>query len=722
VKDDMKQVVQDIGSGETKIVEIPVPDVQPRMALVRNHASLVSAGTERALVEFASKSLVGKATSRPDLVRQVLDKARREGLLTTIDAVKNRLDQPLPLGYSSAGTIVALGEEMEGFQAGDRVACAGGGYAVHAEYVLVPRNLLTILPKTVDFKAGAFATMGAIALHGFRLGEVGVRDRVAVIGMGLLGLLTASIAQAAGCAVMGIDVDPERVDQANMLGFQTVLRKDAEEGGLNFTEHQGFDLVQICADTPSNDTVELAGVLARDRGVVVATGVVGTHLPRKLYYEKELRFHISRSYGPGRYDPSYEQSGEDYPYGYVRWTEGRNMKAFLELIDVGSIDVSPLITHEFPIKEALKAYELISGKGEAPYTGVLLTYPDSPAAFPERQITLQDVSRPTESGVKLGVLGAGNFASTVMLPAIKRVAGIELVGIVSASGRSATQAGKRFNFNYAATDAEKMIQDDDLNTLAILTRHHQHAPYVIAGLKAGKHVFCEKPLALDHAELNEIQTVLATSSRLLTVGFNRRFAPHTKRLRALLRTSKAPLAMQYRINAGVLPATHWLHDPEQGGGRIVGEVCHFIDLLAFLCDSLPASVSASALPTVGDYIEDNVSMTLTFEDGSIGTVSYFANGDRSLPKERLEVFQSGRVGILDDFRNLTWIADGRKRAFKSRLRQDKGHQGEWEAFVNAILHTQEPPIPYDQLFAVTRATFAAVQALRSGDPVSITTL
>ena len=398
------------------------------------------------------------------------------------------------------------------------------------------------------------------------------------------------------------------------------------------------------------------------------------------------------------------------------------MKAFLELIDVGSIDVSPLITHEFPIKEALKAYELISGKGEAPYTGVLLTYPDSPAAFPERQITLQDVSRPTESGVKLGVLGAGNFASTVMLPAIKRVAGIELVGIVSASGRSATQAGKRFNFNYAATDAEKMIQDDDLNTLAILTRHHQHAPYVIAGLKAGKHVFCEKPLALDHAELNEIQTVLATSSRLLTVGFNRRFAPHTKRLRALLRTSKAPLAMQYRINAGVLPATHWLHDPEQGGGRIVGEVCHFIDLLAFLCDSLPASVSASALPTVGDYIEDNVSMTLTFEDGSIGTVSYFANGDRSLPKERLEVFQSGRVGILDDFRNLTWIADGRKRAFKSRLRQDKGHQGEWEAFVNAILHTQEPPIPYDQLFAVTRATFAAVQALRSGDPVSITTL
>jgi predicted dehydrogenase len=564
--------------------------------------------------------------------------------------------------------------------------------------------------------------MGAIALHGFRLGEVGVRDRVAVVGMGLLGLLTASIAQAAGCAVMGVDIDPERVEQAKELGFQAVLRKDAEEGGLNFSDHQGFDLVQICADTPSDDTVELAGVLARDRGVVVATGVVGTHLPRKLYYEKELRFRISRSYGPGRYDPHYEQSGEDYPYGYVRWTEGRNMQAFLELVDIGSIDVSTLITHEFAIEDALKAYELISGKGDATYTGVLLTYPDSLKGAPERQIALDDRTPSAEGSVKLGVLGAGNFASAVLLPAIKRITGIELIGITSASGRSATKAGKRFNFNYAGTDAEQVIQDDDLNTLAILTRHHHHAPYVIAGLKAGKHVFCEKPLALNQDELNEIQTVLATSSKILTVGFNRRFAPHTKRLKALLCTSEAPLAMHYRVNAGVLPATHWLHDPVQGGGRIVGEVCHFIDLLTYLCDSLPTRVYASALPSVGDYIEDNVSMTLTFEDGSIGTVSYFANGDRSLPKERLEVFQSGRVGILDDFRSLTWIADGRKRTYKSRLRQDKGHQGEWEAFVKAILTAQEPPIPYDHLFAVTRATFAAVQALRSSEPVSITTI
>ena len=714
----MKQVIQELRSGETKLVDVPVPSVQPRMALVRNGASLVSVGTERALVEFAGKSLVGKASSRPDLVRQVIDKARREGLLTTMEAVMNRLDEPLPLGYSSAGTIVALGDGMQGFRVGDRVACAGGGYAVHAEYVLVPRNLLTPLPDAIEFKAGAFATVGAIALHGFRLGEAGVRDRVAVIGLGLLGLLAASIARAAGCAVLGIDVDPERVARANTLGFRAVLRQEAEENGLSFTDHQGFDLVQICADTPSDDTVELAGALARNRGVVVATGVVGTHLPRKLYYEKELRFHISRSYGPGRYDPDYEEAGEDYPFGYVRWTEGRNMQAFLELIEEGAIDVRPFITHEFPIDDATKAYTLISSKGETPHIGVVLTYPEHTEAIPERHVTIRSADVP-ESSVGLGVLGAGNFASAVLLPAIKKVEGIECIGIASAGGRTAAQVGKRFNFRYAGTDAEQILGDESVNTLAILTRHHLHAPYVVAGLESGKHVFCEKPLAINDDQLTRVESALALSSKLLMVGFNRRFAPHAKRLKALLSTNEDPLAMHYRVNAGVLPAEHWLHDSEQGGGRIIGEACHFIDFLTFLCGSLPVRVSTSGLPSVGDYIEDNVVITLTFADGSIGTVSYFANGDKSVPKERLEVFQAGRVGILADFRHLEWIADGRKRRYTSRLRQDKGHRGEWEAFRKAILEADEAPIPYEQLFAVTRATFAAVQALRTSEPVTI---
>lgn len=718
----MKQVVQDIRSGETKLIDIPVPVVQPRMALVRTQASLVSAGTERALVEFAGRSLIGKAASRPDLVRQVIDKARREGLLTTLDAVMNRLDQPLPLGYSSSGTIVDLGDGMEGFQVGDRVACAGGGYALHAEYALIPRNLLAKLPDDVDHRSGAFATVGAIALHGFRLGEAGVRDRVAVVGMGLLGLLTASVARAAGCAVLGIDVDPQRVDQARKLGFECVPREEAEERARTFTDHLGFDLVQICADTPSHDTVELAGMVARDRGVVVATGVVGTHLPRKLYYEKEIRFLISRSYGPGRYDPHYEEYGEDYPHSYVRWTEGRNLEAFLELIQTGSVNVAALITHEFPIQEALKAYDLISGRGDETYTGVLLTYPDSPPATPQRKIELGRIEPTGETGVKLGVIGAGNFASAVLLPAIQRVSAVDRIGIVSTNGRSAAQAGNRFRFRYAGTDAENVIQDEGINTLAILTRHDTHAQYVLAGLKAGKHVFCEKPLALNQEQLREIQNVLASSSRLLTVGFNRRFAPHAMRLKALLSTSDAPMAMQYRVNAGILPAAHWLHDPEQGGGRIIGETCHFIDLLTYLCGSLPIRVSASALPTVGDYVEDNVSMTFSFANGSIGIVNYFANGDRSLPKEHLEVFQAGRVGILDDFRRLVWVANGRKQRYSSRLRQDKGHRGEWQAFADAILNSHEPPIAYDQLFAVTQATFAALQAVRTGEPISITTL
>ncbi len=718
----MKQVVQDIRSGETKLIDIPVPMVQPRMALVRNQASLVSAGTERALVEFAGKSLVGKAASRPDLVRQVLDKARREGLLTTLDAVMNRLDQPLPLGYASAGTIVELGSEMEGFKVGDRVACAGGGYALHAEYVLVPRNLLAKLPGAVDHRSGAFATLGAIALHGFRLGEAGVRDRVAIIGMGLLGLLAASIARAAGCAVMGIDVDPLRVEQARNLGFECVAREDADDAGNNFTDHRGFDLVQICADTPSHDTVELAGVLARDGGAVVATGVVGTHLPRKLYYEKELRFLISRSYGPGRYDPGYEELGEDYPYSFVRWTEGRNLAAFLELIETGSVNVEPLITHEYPIGEALKAYDLISSKGEASYTAILLTYPGGSDEEPRRRIEYEPVSATTGDVVRLGVIGAGNFASAVLLPAINRVEGVEKTAVASANGRSATRVAKRFRFKYAATDVDQLIQDDAIDTIAILTRHDSHAHFIQAGLKAGKHVFCEKPLALHPDELTEIQNILATSSRLLTVGFNRRFAPHAQRLKALLSTSKAPMAMTYRVNAGVLPASHWLHDPDTGGGRIIGEACHFVDLLTFLCGALPTRVTASALPTVGDYVEDNVSMTFSFADGSVGTVNYFSNGDRSLPKERLEVFQAGRVGILDDFRRLDWVADGKKQRYSSRLRQDKGHRAEWEAFTQAILETHEPPIAYDQLFAVTQATFAAVQALRTGDPVLITPL
>ena len=722
----MKQLLQNLKTGQTLIAEVPVPILRPGTALIHTAASLVSAGTERMVVEFAEKSLVGKARSRPDLVRQVLDKARREGLLTTIEAAFNRLDQPMALGYSSAGTIIAVGPGLQGFHVGDRVACAGGGYAVHAEYALVPQNLLAHLPEGVDFDSGAFTTLGAIALHGFRLAAPQLGERVGVIGLGLLGLLAVGIAQAAGCQVFGVDLDPARVALAEKLGAAAVLRPQAEEAALAFSRGRGLDAILICADTPSADPVELAGIIARDRAHVVAVGAVGLTLPRKIYYEKELSFINSRSYGPGRYDPTYEEKGQDYPAGYVRWTEGRNLEAFVDLLASRRLDVTPLITHRFPIDQAPAAYELITGKAKESFLGVLLTYPQdqaladrvtaaaSPAVpFPQ--------SRPEKASlVSLGVLGAGNFAGAVLFPALSKLPQINKIAVASASGLHAQSAAAKFGFRRAAANEAELLADPAINTIAILTRHDLHAGQVVHALQAGKHVFCEKPLALNYAQLAEIQAALEQQpALLLMVGFNRRFAPLAQRLSEFLRDRQEPLVAHYRVNAGFLPLTHWLHDPEQGGGRIIGEGCHFIDFLAFLIGAPPIAVHAQALPDGGRYREDNVLLTFTFPDGSLGTVSYLANGDKAFPKERLEAFCGGRVAVLDDFRTLELVQNGKRTQLRSRLRQDKGHQAEWEAFAAAILSGGYPPIPYDHLLGVTRASFAAVEALRTGERLVI---
>lgn len=757
----MKQLLQNLRTGETLVAEVPIPSPRPGTALVRTAASLVSAGTERMVVEFAGKSLLGKARSRPDLVRQVIDKARREGLLTAMEAAFNRLDQPMPLGYSSAGTIVALGEGMEGFQAGQRVACGGGGYAVHADYSIVPRNLLAALPEEVDFEAAAFATLGAIALHGFRLAQPAIGERVAVIGLGLLGLLTTGVATAAGCHVLGIDLDPERVELARGMGAEiAVLRSEAEATARSFSRGRGCDVVLICADTASADPVELAGAIARDRAHVVAVGAVGLHLPRKLYFEKELSFINSRSYGPGRYDPAYEEGGHDYPVGYVRWTEGRNLEAFIDLLASGRLDVHPLITHRIPIDRAPQAYELITGKGKEPFLGVLLTYPenelnelqeigerDSGQITRSSPLAFSPVSAKPATTVRLGVLGAGNFAMTVMLPAIRNTPDLELVGIASGSGLSAGHAKDRFGFQYARSDdgsGESILGDPQINTVAVLTRHNLHARQVLAALAAGKHVFCEKPLAIRPEQLEEIeralrgeretgkretrneqlatakaQTLYPIPSPLLTVGFNRRFAPLAQELFRFLGERQEPFHAHYRVNAGFLPPTHWLHDPEQGGGRLIGEGCHFIDFLTFLAGKPPVSVHGHALPDRGIYRGDNFVLTLTFPDGSLGTLSYLANGDKAFPKERVEVFSGGRVAVLDDFRSLELFREGKRQVVRSRLRQDKGHRAEWEVFTRAILSGGPPPIPYDQLIGVSRATFAAQEALRTGGQVAI---
>jgi len=708
----MKQLLQNMRDGAATVEEVPVPTPRAGQALVRVAASLVSAGTERMLVEFGEKSLVGKVRSRPDLARQVLDRARREGLRPTLQAAFDRLDQPLPLGYSSAGTIVALGPGMEGFKSGQRVACAGGGYAVHAEYNLVPRNLLTLLPEAVDFESAAFATLGAIALHGFRLAETQVEERVAVIGLGLVGLLTIQIAAAAGCRVMGMDVNSGRVALATSLGLEAVGRDQALDAAQQFTLNRGFDAVIICADTPSSDPVELAGAVARDRARVVATGAVGLKIPRKIYYEKELSFVNSRSYGPGRYDPSYEESGKDYPLGYVRWTEGRNLEAVVGLMAAGKLKVAPLITHRIPIERGPEAYEIITGKKKEPFLGVLLTYPVDPSSG-STVIHFKRIPGKQDHVVRLGVLGAGLFANATLLPALKKVEGLELVGIASAGGLHAQHSAKKFGFAYACSADEQILSDPDINTVAILTRHDSHADLGVKALQAGKHVFVEKPLAINNEQLSAVSDQLSVgSAQLLTVGFNRRFAPLAQSLDSFLSSRSEPLYAHYRVNAGYLPPTHWTQEPEQGGGRIIGEACHFVDFITFLVGSAPLSVSAHALPDDDKYHEDNVSMTFTFADGSIGVVDYLANGDRSMPKERVEVFCAGRVAVMDDFRSLEMVQDGKRKVVKGA--QDKGWTNEWKAFAKTLREGGQPPIPYEQLIGVTKATFAATESLRLG--------
>jgi predicted dehydrogenase len=597
------------------------------------------------------------------------------------------------------------------------VACAGANYAVHAEYNVVPRNLITPLPKNVDFESAAFTTLGAIAMHGFRLAEPQLGETVAVIGMGLLGLLTAQIAAAAGCHVLGVDIDPARLKLASSLGLEAVSRKQAVDSAQAFTANRGFDVILICADTKSNDPVELAGVIARDRARVVATGAVGLSFPRKVYYEKEISFINSRSYGPGRYDVNYEENGVDYPIGYVRWTEGRNFESVLDLMASGKLQVKPLITHRFPIEQAERAYDVITGKTKEKFLGVVLTYPEGKKKD-ETKVVFPLSSFKGSDTVKLGVLGAGLFANAMLLPAIKKAGDIELVGIASAGGLHAQHSGKKFGFQYAASSEEEILNDPKINTVAILTRHDSHADLVVKALKAGKHVFVEKPLAINSEQLSAISKQLKkTDNCLLMAGFNRRFAPLSQKLAEFYANRTEPLHVHYRVNAGYIPLNHWTQDPAIGGGRIIGEGCHFIDLITFLVGDSPVSVTAYALPDGGKYREDNVSMTFTFPDGSIGVVDYLANGDKSFPKERVEVFCGGGVSVLDDFVSLQTVRDGRKSA--ARGAQDKGHVSEWKAFVKSIREGGESPIPHEQLVGVTQATFAAVESMRTGQKTKI---
>ena len=720
----MKQVLQSLQTSELLVADVPVPTTPDNGVLVRTIASVVSAGTERMLLDFAKKNLLQKARARPELARQVLQRARRDGILSTMETVARRLAEPMPLGYSLVGEVVDIGQATRDAAVGDLVACAGAGIANHAEFVAVPQQLFARLPagfaERAPVEEAAFATLGAIALQGFRLGHPQIGDRVAVVGLGLLGQLTVMIAHAAGCRVFGIDLDPTRVALAMQNGAtDACLRPEASARGSAFTGGVGFDIVIVAADAQSNDPVQLAAELARDRAHVIALGAFDLSLSRPAFFAKELHFQVSRSYGPGRYDPQYEVHGRDYPIGYVRWTEQRNLAAFVELVGARRLSVGSLITHRFDIADAPHAYNVISGKAGDPFLAVLLTYPgDAPIA---RRVDLAtpQVKRPVGDAVGVSVAGAGLFAGATLIPALKRIPGVHLRGLVSAHGLTARTLGESSGFSFSASALDEALGDPQTDAVFILTRHHLHAAQTIAALEAGKHVFVEKPLCLTSEELERIRVAQSQRPRqLVMVGFNRRFAPLAQRMRAFLETGE-PRLLSYRVNAGYLPPDHWTQDPEQGGGRLLGEGCHFLDFANWFHGEAPTQVFARPMGDAGKYRQDNFVVTLAYPSGGVATVMYAANGDTSAGKERIEAFSAGRSAVLQDFRSLDLHQNGRIERHRERFRADKGHADECRAFCEAVRTGTASPIPFEDLVISTRTALAAAESLSTGAPVRI---
>lgn len=712
----MKQVVQSLKTGVTELAEVPRPVSKSGQVLIRTRTSLISAGTERMLVEFGKAGLVAKVRQQPDKVKMVLNKLKTDGLSATLQSVQAKLDQPLPMGYCNVGRVLEVGQGVVDFRPGDRVVSNGP----HAEVVSVPKNLCARIPDGVTDEAAAFTVIGAIGLQGIRLAQPTLGEDFVVIGLGLIGLLTVQLLRANGCRVLGIDFDPRRIEVARSFGAETVnlaAGEDPVQASQAFSRGRGVDGVLITASTSSNEPVHQAAQMCRKRGRIVLVGVTGLELSRADFYEKELSFQVSCSYGPGRYDPAYEEGGQDYPAGYVRWTEQRNFEAVLDMLADGRIDVQPLITHRFALEEAREAYELISSGSSS--LGVLLQYRDEQQQ-PDAVLKVQTitVSPPATAGASPSVafIGAGNYSTQVLIPAFKR-AGARLSVIASAGGLSGAHSARKFGFANTTTDTASVFADDSIDAIVITTRHDTHARFVCQALEAGKHVFVEKPLAITPEELEQVshtyqQVQAAGIAPLLTIGFNRRFAPHVVKMKALLDSVAEPKAMVMVVNAGAIPAGHWTQDRVVGGGRVIGEGCHFIDLLRFLAGHPILDVQAVSMgraPGVANP-EDNVTFTLCFAGGSFGTVHYLANGHKSFPKERLEVFAGGRILQLDNFRRLRgWGWPG--FTHMNLWSQDKGHAAGAAAFIEAIRQGRPSPIPFDEIAEVTRASFEVAAAI-----------
>lgn len=747
----MKQIIQSLKSGKMEIAEIPNPSAGPGQVVVRTERSLISAGTEKMLVELAQKSLLGKARARPDLVKKVIRKIKTEGFWSTWEKVKAKLDSAIPLGYSCAGTVLEVGEGVQGIAAGDRVACAGAGYASHAEVNTIPLNLVVKIPEGVSFEEAAFVTVGAIAMQGVRQAGVVIGESVGVIGLGLIGLLTVQILKAAGCRVIGYDPDPFKCAKAKELGCNEAVNGSLQSTVDNFTEGQGVDATIITASTKSSEPVVTAGEITRPKGKVVVVGMVGMDVPRDSYYKKELDLRLSMSYGPGRYDPQYEEAGQDYPYAYVRWTENRNMESFLTLVADKKVDVRALVTHTFDFEKALDAYKMIETAKD--YIGILLKYKPGTGAQ-ARSITVSERTKPLDK-VVVGWVGAGNFARGVLYPAFKENGGYSLKYVCDTNGITARDSAGKWGGLEVTTDPGQVIKDPATNLVVITTPHNLHGPLVIQALKAGKNVHVEKPLTIRAAELEEIydffeggaalgyieegaiggkgskgappstpstpsHTPSPSSTPLLLVGYNRRFSGLLNDFKGHFQAVKQPLVVNYRVNAGVIPKDNWIQDPTIGGGRILGEVCHFVDLCGYLTGGKAVSVYARTIRADNSSVvdADSVNITIGYSNGALATISYVALGDPNVPKELIEVVGGGVMGIFHDFKSFTVSNNGHESNKKSGT-QDKGFKQEVAAFLKAVREGTGAPISWPDLYLTSRVTFAALESLRSNKAVDL---
>ncbi|MFZ6012333.1 MAG: bi-domain-containing oxidoreductase [Bacteroidota bacterium] len=716
----MKQLIQNFKTGELYVDELPAPSLSDGFVLVENRYSLISSGTERGTVKVAQASLLGKAKQRPDLVAQVLQNIKKEGIAATLKKVQTKLDSLKALGYSTAGVVAASLDRNNQFKPGDRVACAGQDYASHAEMISVPQNLVVRIPDAVSFEEAAFTTLGSIALQGVRQAEPTLGENVCVIGLGLLGQLTCQLLRANGCNVFGIDLSDRLVSLAKDVSADVAVNRnqaDLVKICESFTKGYGFDSVIITAAAPTNDPIELAAEVAKKKGKVVMVGAVKMDVPRDPhFFRKELDLRMSCSYGPGRYDTNYEEGGHDYPFGYVRWTEQRNMESFLDLVAKKLINLNPLITHTFDIDNAQQAFDIVLGKVQEPSIGILLRYPENDLKR-KSVVTLPNKERKGDQSIQVGVIGAGSFAQSYLIPNAKSFGG-NLHTVVNARGITSKNVATKFGFGHAASDPSDVFGQQAINTVFIATPHNSHASLAAEALRAGKHVFVEKPLAIDYAGLQEVIDAKRQSSKVLMVGFNRRFSPIAQEIKKKLQQRSEPAVMNFRVNAGLISKDHWIQKPEIGGGRIIGEMCHFFDLMEFFAGAKPVRVFAESIQTENSKYsnQDNISVTVKYQNGSIGNLVYVANGDNSLPKERLEVYCDGVVSIIHDFRNGSIHSQGKEQKLDLA---GKGHREEVKAFLDAVKQGGADPIDFDSIVNTTLVSFKAIESLQTGLPQSI---